>query len=463
MNDIKKNKVDKKSSKVLDNIKSISNKINYKYLYNNSKIGDIIKTEDKKYFIKSKNNNIIVCESYIKDDTIKIDKHFYYKNVTEVIWIGWIQKNIIENQLINNLWVLPIEWESIEFSYINSDNIYKWTFTSVSPCTWNKPSILVDTLHNNFEVKDSDIIKINDIKISDYKNFYYNFWKVFEKWLSITILIKDWPSFNNENIESIKSKSDWSTLITVSDHEDSHYDVDFNQVESIDGTDYTKLDLDYTLVYKDWDYENFSDMKDVTDFIENILDWNLNLVESIIEVPVIDDFYLEGREVNKTEELRAKYFYPNNIIIEDINDWIISELKKYKITGYQEAKSITKFKGDLSLENDIEHIEKLFKENSFYVYNDMIHIYFIIDQKNEEIIISETNNDWEIYYDLDDINECFWLNSKSLKNIVINEIHNISDKNKLINDIWKQYWVETDSWIESLRKIFNWYKIQSVD
>jgi hypothetical protein len=40
-------------------------------------------------------------------------------------------------------------------------------------------------------------------------------------------------------------------LITVKDQEDNSFDVSFNEVESIDDTDYSRLDLDYTKIFMD--------------------------------------------------------------------------------------------------------------------------------------------------------------------------------------------------------------------
>lgn len=464
MNNLKKVNTVKKKSKVLDKINSIKNKLSFKYIYDNCEVWDIVKTKDKDYFIKDKKNNLLVCESFIKSDQIVVNNDYYQNNVEEVIWINKVDKLINKSVIKQNIWILPMKWESIKFSAFK--NIFNWKFISVLPERWDKTSILVDIWNNNFIVNDDDILEINDILVANHKNFYHNFWIIFEKWLSINVISKDWSSFTNDFIgttENLKLESDWSTLITIKDQEDNSFDISFDEVEKIEDTDYTTLDIDYTLNFKDGDYENFSDKKDLTDYIENRLDGNLSSVENINQVPIIDDFYLEWRLIDLTDELKSEYFYPSNINIEDVNIWNISDIKKYKITNYSEAKSITTFKWNLSLENDIEYIEKLYKENSFYVYDDMIHIYYIIDETNDEIVITETNNDWEIYYELDDIDECFWLSEKSLKKIVMNDLYNKSNKNKLINIIWEKYWLEADYQMDWLRKIFNWYTVKLIE
>ena len=140
--------------------------------------------------------------------------------------------------------------------------------------------------HESENIND-DENTINNIKFSDYKNFFNSFWKVFEKWLSISVIPKEWSSFNNEfmwTIDSLKNETDWTTLITVKDQEDNSFDVSFNEVESIDDTDYSRLDLDYTKIFMDnavnkKNIEN-SKVNKVLFAIDNIKEWNSITLDS---------------------------------------------------------------------------------------------------------------------------------------------------------------------------------------
>jgi len=319
----------------------------------------------------------------------------------------------------------------------------------------------------------SKVIKeLNNIKEMNkeaYRKFQNSFWVMYKNWFTVDCIpvirsISDKPfrsSFNNSFswlTNWIKLDTNWKLLINVKDQNNDCFDLEIDEIENLNGVDYSCLDSDFSVNFTDWSNENFSDLKDVKDYIENELNWDLFVIRSVIETPYIDEVYLEGRSVEYIDSLRIDYYEIKNINTEDINKEFYNNAENYDFVWFQDSKIYDKYRK--KHENDIEEIEHIFIEHSFFTTYKEYSIWYVLDTDWKQIILTELSDDWAITYDVNDIENIFaWIDAEEIKINILKDIKYMACKNELISKIAEIYNLESDYEVDRLRWVMNDYKV----
>jgi hypothetical protein len=460
MDKVKWNNVNKWQSKVLDKLKEMKDKPSFDTILKKWEKWNILKFKsNKSYYIASFKDDKILAEGGYKFDTLIIDKDIYNSEVVSFIGLNYEHKSYNEVRSKFLLWILPIENEKI--TYKENNEIYNWKVINLIAEKFDEPKLLVETWEYIKEISVRDIKTLEWVSIDVYHKFFHSFWKIFESDLEVVCLPNKNSSFSESFIwatDSIKKDFDWKILISVKDQEENYFDVEVWEIEKLDWEDYTKLASDFNINYTDWTDDTFHSLEEVKEYIEKDLKWDLSTIRSVIECPQLNDLYLYERELDHINSLMFEHYQIKNINIESIDIDLYHEAENYEFVWYYDSKINKKYLE--THEDNVEEIEYLFKNKSFYTQYKDFNIYYIIDPLNKQLILSEIWDYSFIAYDFDTLeDDIVWITVEGVKDIILNDIKNLVSRNELILKISNKYCLENDKDVNELRDILYEYNI----
>lgn len=203
---------------------------------------------------------------YFDEDlfTSGLDKYIKVNNTIEVFSNSIQFKESFKTSLIND--VLSFRDDEIEDSLSSMDN-------------WE--------IYDRFYSSDyKDWIK-EEKRIME-KNFSRFFWIDFQEWAEVLVSPKDWD-FENEFYGTLKwlVNKEGNIYIWVEDQEWNVFTVDYDQITDYFAVDYKKPITEFMIYFIEW-HDHYDEyivkysQKEVKDYIESYLDWDLSQIEEIV-------------------------------------------------------------------------------------------------------------------------------------------------------------------------------------